>query len=456
MLFTTATFWAFFALVIALIHWNGRAIRSIDFQNTILCTSSYFFYGYWDWRFLGLILGVTTHTYLLGRLSFNSPKYRGIYLSISIFLNMLILGYFKYFNFFASEFVASFGFGGEDLFGKVILPVGISFYIFQSLTYVIDIYLGKLHPEKKFLNYCTYIAFFPQLVAGPIERASSLLPQFRSLKSINLENFYTGLKICIIGLFLKVFIADNVGDSVDAIFFEYEQFNGGTLFLGAIYFTIQIYGDFCGYSLIAIGVAKIMGFNLMRNFDSPYFSTSIQDFWRRWHISLSTFFRDYIYIPLGGNRVSSIAVNRNLVTTFFLSGLWHGANWTFMFWGFLHGILLICQKTIQFNINKFAGWIATMSFVILLWIMFRSETIYDFFRYTHNMFSDPSVPGKFRSDMIFIFYFIVVDIILLKYKEQGTVWFQSKLIEGFIIALMFVLIISTIFDTNPNFIYFQF
>ena len=271
MLFTSFIFWLFFLIVLFSIQINHQLFRSIKLQNFILLAASYFFYGFWDWRFLILIIVVSFQTFFFGKLIYvrhdNESK---LYLLFSILINLFILGYFKYANFFVNEFLKLFELKESLFFANIVLPVGISFYIFQSLTYVLDIFLKKLVPEKDIINYFTYIAFFPQLVAGPIERATSLLPQFRRLHQITLENLFSGIKLIIIGLFLKVFIADNLGELVDPIFANYQD-HKVELFLGSIRFSIQIYGDFCGYSLIAIGVAKIIDFQLMQNFKTPYF-----------------------------------------------------------------------------------------------------------------------------------------------------------------------------------------
>ena len=338
----------------------------------------------------------------------------------------------------------------------ILIPLGVSFYIFQSFTYVLDVFLNKIAPERNIIKYFTFIAFFPQLVAGPIERASNLLPQFNNLKRMSLDNVYLGIKIIIIGLFLKVFIADNIALFTDQIFYNYTNFNGGTLLLGAIGFTIQIYGDFAGYSLIAIGVAKIMGFNLMRNFDTPYFSVSIQDFWRRWHISLSSFFKDYVYIPLGGSRSTNHKTYRNLLITFSISGLWHGANWTFIFWGLTHGLFVILQKMLPVSVNKLLGWLTTMTLVLVLWVLFRSESVSDFLVYISIIVTNPGLPEIGFPILIFSMYYFLLDVVLLFYKEQGSVWFKSPVLESAILAVMLVIILGTMHYKSYNFIYFQF
>ena len=457
MLFSAGVFWLFYAIVLLLLQTNYLKIKSLRFQNITLLIASYFFYGYWDWKFLGLIILVTSQTFIAAYLISKLDQHKRKILFSSICINLLVLGYFKYVGFFVSEFVSTFNLDQNFSLENIILPVGISFYIFQSFTYVMDVYLRKIEPEKDPIKYFIFVAFFPQLVAGPIERASALLPQFNTLKGVDFDSLYSGIKIIIIGLFLKVFIADSLSSGgVDMIFSDYQNYNGGTLLLGALGFTVQIYCDFAGYSLIAIGVAKIMGFELMKNFNTPYFSTSIQDFWRRWHISLSSFFRDYVFIPLGGSRISSSVTNRNLLITFITSGLWHGANWTFIFWGAIHGFLLVLQKVSNVNFNRVFGWFMTMTLVVVLWILFRSPSILDFYQYLNIIISTPGFPEVGRSMVFFFLYYLIVDLALLKYSEQGDTWFSSIFAECITLAVMIVLVAGTIHDTNLNFIYFQF
>ncbi len=456
MLFTTGIFWIFYIVVYLFLFFNLKVTKSIKVQNFILLISSYLFYGYWDWRFLGLIFLVSLQTFLSGMLIKKFSNNKNTILILSLILNLSILFYFKYANFFVNEFISIFKLNNNFLLENIILPVGISFYIFQSFTYVLDIHNKKIKPENNLINYFTFIAFFPQLVAGPIERASSLLPQFKTLKEINQSNLFEGAKIIIIGLFLKVFIADNISIGVDNIFRNYQNLKSGTLILGALGFSIQIYGDFCGYSLIAIGIAKTIGFNLMKNFDFPYMSTSLQEFWRRWHISLSSFFRDYLYIPLGGNKTTPYKNFRNILITFFASGLWHGANWTFIIWGFLHGLIIIIEKNVRFTINKFFHWMITICVVNFLWILFRSETLNDFFQYSHLLFTTKiQFPELGRQIFIYSFIFLIIESILFRFKESGKTWFSSHFLENNLLAFMLVLVCGTILG-NKNFIYFQF
>ena len=456
MLFTSGIFWIFFISVFLLLFFNLKVTKSLKIQNFILLVSSYIFYGYWDWRFLGLIFFVSIQTFLSGILikTFSNNKKRILFSSLII--NLFILFYFKYADFFIGEFIATFKLNNSFLLKNIVLPVGISFYIFQSFTYVLDIYNNKIQPEKNLINYCTFIAFFPQLVAGPIERASSLLPQFKTIREINQNTLFEGIKIIILGLFLKVFIADNIALNVDRIFENYQNHSSGTLLLGALGFSIQIYCDFSGYSLIAIGVAKTIGFNLMKNFDLPYISTSLQEFWKRWHISLSTFFRDYLYIPLGGNKRSINITRRNLLITFFASGLWHGANWTFIIWGLCHGFLLIVEKNIQCRLNKFFSWMFTISMVTFLWILFRSETLNDFFQYVYLLFTTKNKFPEYGFQIfIYGFVFFIIEFILFKFKDPRQTWLGSNFLENNLLAIMLVIIYGTIGE-NQNFIYFQF
>ena len=456
MLFTSGVFWIFYSILLSLLFINLNTKKSAKIQNLILLAFSYFFYSYWDWRFLSLLLIVTIQTYIAGSLIKKLNKKRDIILISSLLVNLLILFFFKYANFFSSQFFYIFNLKKNFLFENIILPVGISFYIFQSFTYVLDIYKNKINPEENPINYFTFIAFFPQLVAGPIERASSLLPQFRELKKINPNQIYKGIKIIITGLFLKIFIADNIGISVDQIFNNYQNFSSSTLLLGAFGFSIQIYCDFSGYSLIAIGIAKIIGFNLTKNFNSPYFSISLKEFWKRWHISLSSFFRDYLYIPLGGNKRSAAIKYRNLILTFLASGIWHGANWTFILWGFLHGLFLILQKVLNRNLNKLFSWALTMNIVFFLWILFRSESIIDFYNYVYIIFSTKfGMPEMGRSIFIYAIYFLIVDLISTKYKKSSETWLSSIVIEYSLLSIMFLMVLGSI-QGSINFIYFQF
>ena len=456
MLFTSGIFWLYYLFVISLLLINSKKIKSVNFQNIILLLASYIFYSYWDYRFLFLIIFVSFQTFICGYFIYKFTEKKESILFLSLLINIMILAYFKYAGFFVSEFSSLLGNETPSYFENIILPVGISFYIFQSFTYVLDIYNEQIKPEKNLINYFTFIAFFPQLVAGPIERASSLLPQFRFLKTISYKSLVDGLKLIIIGLFLKVFIADNLSYDVDYIFSNYQTLNNSTLILGAIGFSSQIYGDFCGYSLIAIGISQIIGFKLTNNFDAPYFSSSLKEFWRKWHITLSSFFRDYFYIPIGGSKKSFFYKCRNLIFTFLLSGLWHGANWTFILWGFLHGLFLILENILPIKINKFLNWLITMFIVFTLWILFRSESVNDFLSYLNIIISGfPKMPETGQMIILYFLYCLLLESILLKFKNNIIPWFNSKIIENFLLSIMLVLVIGTIAGSK-NFIYFQF
>ncbi len=334
---------AVFLLTVFLLYWSLPS-RPLGIRNAFLLIASYVFYGWWDWHFLGLILINSTVDFFIGRSlhQTQSKRTRNILLGISLTTNLGILGFFKYYDFFIEstmEMLQAIGLQANFHTLAIILPVGISFYTFQTLSYTIDIYRGKIVPTHNVIAYFAFVSFFPQLVAGPIERASNLLPQFLQQKNFNMEQAKDGLRQILWGLFKKTVIADNLAKYVDKIFSNYETYPGSMLLLGTIYFAVQIYCDFSGYSDMAIGTARLFGFNLKRNFAYPYFSRDIGEFWRRWHISLSTWFRDYVYIPLGGNRTKTTFHHfSNLILTFTISGFWHGANWTFVMWGFLNGL----------------------------------------------------------------------------------------------------------------------
>lgn len=476
MLFTAYVFWIFFAIVLGILLINQILVRSIRFQNLVLLVASYVFYGFWDWRFLVLILICTVQTYYLtsnmmvvGNLKDGLRHHNKILLWTSVLMNLGILACFKYLNFFYSETVYllnQLGYSGPTNTLEIILPVGISFYIFQSLTYVIDVYRGKFEQETSFINYATFVAFFPQLVAGPIERARNLLPQFRQLNVISENGLVQGVRLIIFGLFLKVVIADNLASFVDDIFNEPERFNGGVLALGAVYFAAQIYGDFCGYSMIAIGVASCMGFRLMTNFDTPYLSISFQDFWRRWHISLSSFFRDYVYIPLGGSKQPERKVSRNLVVTFAISGLWHGANWTFLLWGFMHGLLVILQRNLKLDsyvtskfprVKNVLFWCITMYAVVHLWIFFRAESLSEAVFYMKNLYMSLDIPDGKRSGIIYLLYMAMTEVILFRNNRLENQISKSGTFDSLVFVIMIVLISDDFMFSDPkSFIYFQF
>ena len=399
MLFNSFEFLLFFPIVFVL-YWILSKQRLI-FQNILLLVASYVFYGWWDYRFLALIFLSTLVDYSLGLYIHNSEDQRNRKIGLwgSMVFNLGLLVFFKYFNFFAESWVEAFNSLGYELDPwtvSVILPVGISFYTFQTMSYSIDIYKGKLEPTKDFIGFAAFVSFFPQLVAGPIERATNLLPQILKKRTFDQEDAINGSRLILWGMFKKVVIADQLALSVNEIFANHHDYSSGTLILGAIYFALQIYCDFSGYSDIAIGTARLFGIKLMKNFDFPYFSRSIGEFWRRWHISLSTWFRDYLYIPLGGSRVDKPKAIRNVFIVFLVSGFWHGANWTFIIWGAIHALLFIpsfitgrnrkeyeWRSENLFSLNNFknvcrVAWI--FSVVTFAWIFFRAESLESCFK----------------------------------------------------------------------------
>ena len=382
MLFNSIDF-AFFLPLVFILYWVLN--KNLKFQNLLIIISSYLFYGWWDWRFLSLILFSTFVDYSVGVLlhkQINDSK-RKILLWFSVIVNLGFLGFFKYYNFFLENFVSAFSLFGVEINHNtlnIILPVGISFYTFQTLSYTIDVYKKKLEPTKDVIAFAAFVCFFPQLVAGPIERATSLLPQFYKKRVFKYHKAVDGLRQILWGLFKKIVIADNCAQLANEIFNNSSVYSGSTLALGAIFFTFQIYGDFSGYSDIAIGTSKLFGFELMSNFKFPYFSRNIGEFWRRWHISLSTWFRDYLYIPLGGNRKGELLTLRNLMLVFLLTGLWHGASWTFVIWGIYHGVFLLIERL---GFDKLLNFVYkpiriayTLLVVMVGWVLFRSKMFF--------------------------------------------------------------------------------
>ena len=391
MLFNSFEFLIFLPIVF-LLYWF--VFRGRRWQNLLVVIASYVFYGWWDWRFLFLIAFTSACSFGAGLLIEKyreTPRKAKMVSVINIVINLSILGVFKYYDFFVTAFADAF-LGGKTrgLLLKVILPVGISFYTFQALSYSIDVYRGKLEPTRDVVQFFAFVSFFPQLVAGPIERATNLLPQFGKPRTFDCETGIDGMRQILWGLFKKMVVADNCAIYVDQVFSSYQTQTGSTLLLAAILFAFQIYGDFSGYSDIAIGTSKLFGIRLMRNFNVPYFSRDIAEFWRRWHISLTTWFRDYVYIPLGGSRCSKGKIVRNTFVIFLLSGFWHGANWTFIAWGAYHALLFLPLVLMGKN-RKYRDTVAggrllpsmkevgqmllTFFLVTIGWIVFRAESI---------------------------------------------------------------------------------
>ncbi|WP_405571293.1 MBOAT family O-acyltransferase [Winogradskyella sp. Asnod2-B02-A] len=404
MLFNSLEFFIFLPIVFIL-YWFvlGKKLKQ---QNLLIVFASYVFYGWWDWRFLSLIIFSSFVDYGIGVLLSKEARQqkRKILLWTSICVNIGFLGFFKYYNFFIESFVASFSFFGSELSAStlnIILPVGISFYTFQTLSYTIDVYNRKLEPTKDIVAFFAFVSFFPQLVAGPIERATNLLPQFYKKREFRYANAVDGMRQVIWGLFKKVVIADNCAKYANIIFNNSEDYSGSTLLLGAFLFAFQIYGDFSGYSDIAIGISRFFGFSLKQNFAFPYFSRDIAEFWRRWHMSLSTWFRDYIYIPLGGSRGSLNKKIRNVFIIFLVSGFWHGANWTFIIWGGLNALYflpllltnknrvntdVVAQNKMLPSFKEILQMLLTFFITLVAWVFFRADSVSHALSYLQNMF----------------------------------------------------------------------
>lgn len=429
MLFNSIDF-AIFLPIVFILYWFFTD-KNLKIQNFLIVAASYLFYGWWDWRFLSLILFSTIVDYTIGRQLRNEENQlkRKILLWTSILVNLGFLGFFKYYNFFLDNFVAAFSFFGQDIQANslnIILPVGISFYTFQTLSYTIDVYKRKLEPTKDFIAFSAFVSFFPQLVAGPIERATHLLPQFYKKRTFDYSKAVDGMRQILWGLFKKIVIADNCAEHANQIFNNSADMNGSTLVLGALFFTFQIYGDFSGYSDIAIGTSRLFGFDLMRNFNFPYFSRDIAEFWRRWHISLSTWFRDYLYIPLGGSRGGTWMKVRNTFIIFIVSGFWHGANWTFIVWGVLNAIYFlpllltnnnrnnletVAQGKLLPNLKEVSFMLLTFGLTVFAWIFFRAENIGHAISYISEIFSSslftiPEIRPRNLILLIMLFVFI--------------------------------------------------
>lgn len=482
MLFNSINF-ALFLLLVFILYWFFTN-KNLKYQNILLLLSSYFFYACWDWRFLFLLIFSTLLDYFTGiKMSeAKNQKRKKFWFWLSITINVGFLGIFKYYNFFATSFataISNFGFEVNPWTLKVILPVGISFYTFHGLSYVIDIYKDRIKPEKNFIDYSVFVSFFPLLVAGPIERATHLLPQIKQKRTFNYSNLIDGLKQILWGLFKKVVIADQCAEYANMIFNNSANYPGSMLLLGAVFFTIQIYGDFSGYSDIAIGVARLFGIDLLRNFAFPYFSRDIAEFWRRWHISLSSWFRDYLYIPLGGSKGSTWQKIRNTFIIFLVSGFWHGANWTFIIWGLLNWLYIIPSivfKTNRTYINIVAEgkWfpslkdtlsiILTFSLTVFAWIFFRSDTVGQAINFISEIFS----PTLFKlpyfdnvtllvTKIILVFIFILIEWIGREQQYAISKIFSgsSKLIRWSFYYLL-LLVILFFAGSNQQFIYFQF
>jgi D-alanyl-lipoteichoic acid acyltransferase DltB (MBOAT superfamily) len=452
----------------------------------MLLVASYIFYGWWDWRFLSLIFISTVIDYFCGIRIDEAVdiKKKKLFVFISAFCNLTILGLFKYFNFFADNLqiiLTQFGFQADFRFTNIILPVGISFYTFQTMSYSIDIFRGELKSTRKFLDFALFVSFFPQLVAGPIERAKRLLPQILSSRKITSEKLYNGSYLIFFGLFQKVFIADNLSKIVDPVFTSKAPYNGLSVLLAIYAFTFQIFCDFAGYSNIARGLGKLMGFDVMVNFNCPYLSSNPSEFWRRWHISLSTWLRDYVYIPLGGNRVGRFNTYRNLFLTMLIGGLWHGAAWIFIIWGVYHAFLLIIHRLLQPLLERSyliknnilrKGWhcvkiIFFFQFICLGWLIFRAQSIEQLYQMSHCLLFDMHISNQNIDTIFYIIFFISILLVIQisQYIKQDVLSiriFSANIQLILILAIIYSFLLVMILGENAcvgggsEFIYFQF
>lgn len=480
MIFNSLDF-AIFLPVVFILYWFVTN-KNLKHQNMLIVAASYFFYGWWDFRFLLLIIFSTLVDFSIGlKLAGEENKLkRKVLLWLSIAINLGFLGFFKYYNFFLANFISAFSFFGREIEANslnIILPVGISFYTFQTLSYTIDIYKRRLEPTNDIISFSAFVSFFPQLVAGPIERATNLLPQFFSRRTFVYNNAVDGLRQILWGLFKKIVIADNCAEYANMIFNNSENYSGSILVLGAIFFTFQIYGDFSGYSDIAIGTSRLFGFDLMRNFAYPYFSRDIAEFWRRWHISLSTWFRDYLYFPLGGSRGSTWMKVRNTFIIFIVSGFWHGANWTFIVWGALNALYflplllsnsnrnnleIVAQGKVFPSIKELYLMLFTFSLTVFAWIFFRAENLNHAISYISTIFSPsvfeiPEIGSGATTTIIYVIVFIIIEWIGRE-EQYAIARFGLKWKPSFRYAMYYSLILMILWygGNEQEFIYFQF
>lgn len=482
MLFNSIDF-AVFLPVVFLIYWYVLK-NKLRLQNLLIVVASYLFYGWWDFRFLSLLFISSAIDYVVGvgLLKQSNQRKRKILIIISIISNLGMLGFFKYYNFFLDSFTDAFSLFGKEISGRslnIILPVGISFYTFQTLSYSIDVYRRKLVPTKDFIAFSAFVSFFPQLVAGPIERATNLLPQFYVKRTFDYTKAVDGMRQILWGLFKKMVIADNCAEYVNMIFGNSNEYSGSTLVLGAVLFTIQVYGDFSGYSDIAIGTARLFGFSLMRNFAYPFFSRDIAEFWRRWHISLSTWFRDYLYIPIGGSRGSKLMQVRNIFILFVVSGFWHGASWNYVLWGFMHAVYffpllltganrrnmdIVAQGRTWPSLKEFGQMLLTFSLLAFSLIIFRAVDMRHAINIIAEIFSTSlfTIPEFDRRGRALLTIAIVIIFLIIEWRGREN----QYAIEGLGISWspvfkysMYYAIVVAIFlfgGQEQQFIYFQF
>ena len=494
MLFNSFEFLIFLPVVFILYWWLfGYAMKNskhqLLFQNILVVVSSYIFYGWWDWRFLVLIAFTSLCSFFSGIAIDKSSSSAGkkTWMILNVVINLLILGVYKYYDFFVSSLANAFNINPETHLLHLVLPVGISFYTFQALSYSIDVYRKKLDVTRDIVSFFAFLSFFPQLVAGPIERATNLLPQFLKKRSFDYTKAVDGLRQMLWGMFKKVVVADNCAVFVETVFGNIDNHNDSTLAVAAVLFSFQIYCDFSGYSDIAIGLGKLFGIELMRNFNVPYFSRDIAEFWRRWHISLTTWFRDYVYIPLGGSRptnsqgmalegiLKKTVIVRNTFVIFLLSGFWHGANWTFLLWGFFHAVLfmplILLEKNRKYtdvvangrylpSVKEFSQIIFTFILATLGWIIFRADNIDVVMSYFSRLF-DPTLWGMpYLTNKVFTFLPLTIMIFMEWVHRSNSHGLSLEMVKNKFVRYMiyFALALLIVINMGPeqNFIYFQF
>lgn len=476
MLFDSVSY-ALFLPIVFILYWF--VFRKLRGQNAMLLVASLFFYSCWDWRFLFLLVFSILINYWAGLRIDESEKRRKFYMVLAVVVNLTVLGFFKYFNFFIDSFndllnTLGIHHGLKPLY--IILPVGISFYTFHGLSYVLDIYNKKIQPTRNIVDYSLFVSYFPLLVAGPIERASHLLPQLKKPRVFNYRQVADGLKQILWGLFKKVAIADLCGQYADMIFNNSAEYSASTLFMGGVYFTFQIYCDFSGYSDIALGTSRLFGIELLKNFNYPYFSRNIAEFWRRWHISLSSWFRDYLYIPLGGSRGGTSMRIRNTFIIFVVSGFWHGANWTFILWGALNALFMMPSMIMRTNrkmldtvaqgrlfptVKEVGQMVVTFLLCVFAWMVFRAENITHAYHYITGIFDRGffSMPQVYSKDPVLLFVFLIIVEWFAREKNHGLENFGSKWPRAcrWIFYYLIIILIFAYKQVGPQqFIYFQF
>lgn len=478
MLFNSFVFLNFFLVVYTLYLLTQNNLK---WQNRILLMASYGFYAAWDWRFLSLLFFTTFLDFVLAAKIYKSSdaRQKKIFLALSILCNLSVLGFFKYFNFFAESLYALLGhLGIQSSFSAIliILPIGISFYTFQSMSYTIDIYRGELVPPKSFLDFSVFVTYFPHLVAGPILRATSMLPQVLNLRKIRLDQMGEGCYLIFWGLFQKVFVADNLARMVDTVFNTAGPYQGFQVLMATYAFAFQILCDFAGYSDIARGLGKLMGFDIIINFNLPYFATHPREFWQRWHISLSTWLRDYLYIPLGGNRGGKLMEYRNLAVVMLLGGLWHGASWTFVIWGAYHGLLLIAYRILEPWTTRIpepqnpilaGGWkilriVFFFHLICVSWIFFRSRSISQAVEMLSSLLALPGFwnwpvfAASFARLLPYVWLFGLVQIFCYVRKKLTAVLELPTAARAAFYVLIFYSLVIYGAASGKEFIYFQF